>query len=240
MNNRDLNKKKILAIIPARGGSKGIPGKNIKKLAGQPLISYTINSAKQSKCINKFIVSSDSPEIISICKTLGVEAPFKRPSELAEDNTGSLEVVKHALDFYEKREQYFDAVLLLQPTTPFREKGFIDKAIKAFFNNQCDSLVSVLPVPHKYNPHWVYEPNEKGYLKISTGETKIVKQRQELPKAFFRDGSIYLTKTEIIKQGSLYGDKISYLESNPEFYVNIDTSQDWEEAKRVLKQMGDF
>ncbi len=236
MKKTESKKQSILGIIPARGGSKGIPRKNIKPLAGKPLIAYTITSAKASKLIDKLIVSTDDVDIISVCESLDVEVPFKRPKEFAQDNSGSLEVLQHAVEFFEKQNQFFDAVLLLQPTTPFRENGFIDKSIEVFYNANSDSLVSVLPVPHQFNPHWVFEPNQEGFLEISTGDKKIIKRRQELPITYFRDGSIYITKTEVIKKGSLYGDKISYIESNPTNHVNIDDKEDWQKAENIFKK----
>jgi len=227
-------KPKILAIIPARGGSKSIPKKNIRPLFGKPLIEYTINSAKQSEYISKLIVSSDDNEIIKIAKSLVVDVPFIRPQHLAQSDSGSLEVVQHAVEFYEKKDEYFDAVLLLQPTTPFRAKNFIDEAITTFTEKKCDALVSVLHVPHQYNPHWVFEKDKSGYLTIATGESEIIKRRQDLPKAFFRDGSIYLTKTEVIKNGSLYGSKLSHIESSSQYYVNIDDENDWKKAEFIV------
>lgn len=231
-----MNKKtKILAIIPARGGSKGVILKNIKPLAGKPLINYTIESAQQSQLIDRLILSSEDDNIIEVAKKSGVEIPFKRPEHLAGDNSSSLEVVQHAINFYEKKNLYFDAVLLLQPTTPFREKGFMDKAIKKFLKGNYDALVSVRTVPHQYNPHWVLEPDKNDYLKISTGEDKMIKRRQDLPKAFYRDGSIYITKTEIIKKGSLYGKTLGYIQSESDIYINIDTVKDWEKAEIMVK-----
>ena len=226
---------KILAIIPARGGSKGVPGKNIKKLGGKPLLSYTVEVAQESRLISRLILSSDDETIIKVAKDLKVEVPFVRPQKLATNQSGSLEVVQHAVKFLEQQDDFYDAVLLLQPTSPFREKGFIDRAIKNFIESKADALVSVLPVPHQLNPHWVFEENINGFLNIATGDQSIIKRRQNLPKAYFRDGSIYLTKTEVIKQGSFFGEKLSYIESNPNFYVNIDTLADWEKAEEMLK-----
>ena len=160
--------------------------------------------------------------------------PFIRPSELANDTASSIAVVQHAVAFLDSKNEFFDAVCLLQPTSPFREKGFIDQAITTFIANKSDSLVSVLQVPHEYNPHWVFESDDKGLLTIATGENEIIKRRQELPKSYFRDGSIYLTKIETIKKGSFYGDTTSYIESNPELYVNIDTMVDWNKAAQKL------
>lgn len=226
---------KILAIIPARGGSKGIPGKNIKLLGGKPLLSYTVEAAKKSNLITKLVLSSDDDKIIDIARSLNIEVPFKRPQHLATSHTGSLEVVKHVVKFFEEQGQFYDAVLLLQPTTPFREKDVIDQAILKFSHSKADALVSVLKVPHPYNPHWVFEENQQGYLYISTGESQIIKRRQDLPTTYFRDGSIYITKTEIIKKGSFFGEKLIYIKSNPNFYVNIDSEKDWESAEKILK-----
>lgn len=226
---------RILGIIPARGGSKGIPGKNIKKLGGKPLLGYTIDSVVDSKLLTKCILSSDSEEIIRTGKQLGVEASFIRPSEFSKDETPSIDVVKHALTFFNASNEYFDAVCLLQPTTPFRSKGLIDDAIRKFESGSYDSLVSVREVPHEFNPHWTFEENN-GRLQIATGEKKIISRRQELPKAFHRDGAVYLTKTEVIlEQNSLYGDTIGYVENSGSDYVNLDTEADWEKAEKILK-----
>ena len=156
---------KILGLIPARGGSKGVPKKNIKLLGKKPLIEYTIDSARNSNYITDIIVSTDDDEIAIAAEIYGFKPPFIRPAELAQDNSTSLDVVKHAIAFFENQNIFFDAVCLLQPTTPFREKGFIDKAIEKFIATNADCLLSVLPIPDEYNPHWAFEENEKGMLK---------------------------------------------------------------------------
>lgn len=226
---------KILAIIPARGGSKGVPGKNIKVLGGKPLIAYTIESALRSALLTTVMVSSDCLEIMEVAKQWKAEVPFQRPAILSNDATPTLAVVQQAIQFYQEKGEVFDAVCLLQPTSPFREAGFIDVAIQQFMVSNADALVSVLPVPHEFNPHWTFKTNDKGFLKIATGEKELITRRQELPQAFHRDGSIYITKMDSIKKGSLYGQKLSYIESNPNFYVNIDTVDDWLNAENLLK-----
>jgi len=227
---------RILTIIPARGGSKGVPEKNIKLLDSKPLLSYTTEIALQSKLFSEVIVSSEDDKIIEIAKTLGVQVPFVRPTELAQDNTPTIDVIIHALEWYKNKNIFFDAVCLLQVTSPFRTVAFLDKAIEKFINSGCDSLVSVQKVPYEFNPHWAFEINDDGNLEIATGETEIISRRQELPMAYHRDGSIYITKTEVlIEQLSLYGKSISYIESDPEFYVNIDTLDDWEKAESMIK-----
>ncbi|SDS01213.1 acylneuraminate cytidylyltransferase family protein [Gramella sp. MAR_2010_147] len=227
---------KILGVIPARGGSKGILGKNIKLLGGKPLLGYTIDSVVESKLLTKCILSSDSEEIIKAGKRLGVEIPFIRPAEFAKDETPSIEVIKHALEFFAASNEYFDTVCLLQPTTPFRRDGLIDDAIKKFDSGSYDSLVSVRKVPHQYNPHWVFE-EKKGKLEIATGEKEIISRRQELPKAYHRDGAIYLTKTEVIlNSNSLLGNKIGFIDTTDEDYVNLDSMEDWKKAEEILKK----
>jgi N-acylneuraminate cytidylyltransferase len=228
---------KILGIISARGGSKGVPEKNIKFLGTKPLIAYTIENALQSELLTKVIVSTDNEAIATISKRYGAEIPFIRPIMLATDSASSIDVVKHAIVFFENKNEFFDAICLLQPTTPFREMGMIDNAIKTFVDSNCDGLVSVLPVPHEYNPHWVFEANKFGQLKIATGDKEIIKRRQDLPKSFFRDGAIYLSKIETIKNGSFFGNNLGFVESNPDFYVNIDTMKDWELAKKKLAKI---
>lgn len=228
---------RILGLIPARGGSKGVPKKNIKLLGKIPLIGYTINAAKNSKLLTEIVVSTDDEEIAIAAEVSGYKPPFVRPAEIAQDTSTSFEVVQHAIAFFESQNIFFDAVCLLQPTNPFREKGLIDLAIEKFIAAKADCLVSVLPIPEEFNPHWAFEENENGLLKIATSDEQIIPRRQDLPKAFHRDGSIYITKTSVIKNGSLYGKSIAYLESNPQFHVNIDTMKDWEKAERLLTQI---
>ncbi|MGV8947226.1 MAG: cytidylyltransferase domain-containing protein [Lutibacter sp.] len=230
---------RVLAIIPARGGSKGVPKKNIKFLGGKPLIAYTIEAAKNAKGITKLILSSENDEIIKIAKDYGLEAPFKRPANLATDESPTILTVIHALDYYKEKGVEFDAVCILQVTNPFRTSEFIDQAISQFKNAQTDSLISVLEVPHEYNPHWIFEKNAKGNLEISTGESEIISRRQELPVAYYRDGSIYITKTDVIlNQKSLYGKSIAYIEADKTTHVNIDTMEDWEKAEQILIKFG--
>jgi CMP-N,N'-diacetyllegionaminic acid synthase len=224
---------RVLGIIPARGGSKGIPGKNIKPLGGKPVIKYTIESAQESKLLTEIFVSTDDPEIAEVAENSGIKVPFLRPSKFALDNSPSIDVIIHALNELDKLGKQYDAVCLLQPTSPFREFGFIDKCIEKFEKSSADSLISVLQVPHQFNPHWIFEENEFGSLSISTGENQIIPRRQELPKAYYRDGSVYLTKVEIIRNERklLYGN-IQFVESNELYYCNLDTMEDWNLAEQ--------
>lgn len=236
-----INSLKILALIPARSGSKGVLDKNIRMLGQKPLIAYSIEAALRSSSINRTIVSTDSEIYSAIAKNFGAEVPFIRPAYLAEDNTASIDVVVHALEYLSEKGDYFDAVCLLQPTSPFRTKDFIERALEQFMHSGADALISVLPVPHEYNPHWIFEPTKDNYLKIATGEDTIIKRRQELPPAFIRDGSIYITKTTVLlNKKSFYGDKLSYIINDPNLSVNIDTEQDWKKAEEKLYLLQDL
>ena len=227
---------KILAIIPARGGSKGVPGKNIKLLNGKPLLAYTSETALQSQHLTEVMVSTDDSQIAEVAKSLALTVPFLRPIELAQDATPTIDVIIHALLWYQNQNIFFDAVCLLQVTSPFRTLTFLNEAIEKFISSGCDSLVSVQKVPHEYNPHWTFEVNQAGHLKIATGETEIISRRQELPTAYHRDGSIYITKSEVIlKTHSLYGKSTAFIESDSEFYVNIDTIEDWKKAEQMIQ-----
>lgn len=227
---------KILGLIPARGGSKGIPHKNSKILGAKPLIAYTIQAGLDTQKITELIVSTDDLAIAQISKKWGASTPFIRPAELATDTAPTINTVIHAVQFFQKHEKHFEAVCLLQPTSPFRTSQTIDAAIEKFVQTGADSLVSVREIPHQYNPHWAFEENEEGFLEISTGEKEIITRRQALPKAYHRDGSIYLVKTSVLlgKQ-SLYGDKIAYFINNQNPAINIDTPSDWAKAEDFLK-----
>lgn len=226
---------RVLGIIPARGGSKGVPGKNSKLLAGKPLISYTIETALNSKLITDVVVSSDDDVILAIAKSNNFIIPIKRPEELATDQSPTILTVLHTLTFLKEKGMSYDAVCLLQPTNPLRTTNFIDAAILKFRESKTDSLVSVLEVPHAFNPHWVFKKNTKGNLVLSTGENNIITRRQDLPISFYRDGSIYITKADVLlNKKSLYGNTISYIESDTSMHVNIDTHEDWVRAETLI------
>ncbi len=229
---------KILGIIPARGGSKGVPRKNIKQLNGKPLIQYTSDIALASKNISKLIVSTDDDEIREVSLSLGINVPFKRPKDLALDKTPTLPVIIHAIEYLKSIGEEFDAVCLLQVTSPFRTVEFLDNAIETFINKDTDSLISVQKVPHEFNPHWVFQSNEKGILEIATGEKEIISRRQDLPDTYHRDGSIYITKVDVLlNKKSLYGESVSFIETPKKYYVNIDTLEDWNKAEKLQKSL---
>ena len=227
---------KILGLIPARGGSKGIPGKNIKMLAGKPLIVYSIEVALSCELLSEVLVSTDDETIAQVSRKAGASVPFLRPAELATDQSPTIDTVVHALKYFEAQGQRFDAVCLLQPTSPFRNVTDLQQAIAHFQAEDADSLISVRAVPHHYNPHWVFEKEtDSSFLKIATGEKEIIPRRQELPKAYHRDGAIYISKSEIVLTNrSLYGQKITYYLMTDQPNINIDHQSDWEAAESAM------
>lgn len=229
---------KILGLIPARGGSKGIPHKNKKLLGGKPLLQYTVEAALASKRLDKIVFTSEDTELIDLAKSLGVAVPFIRPAHLSLDTSGSMGVVQHALNYFLEQGEIYDAICLLQVTTPFRTASDIDSAIEKFITEGNDALISVQKIPHQYNPHWVFEVSNKGMLTPVMGASEIIKRRQDLPEAFIRDGAIYITKTEVVlQQHSFFGKRLSYFETDADHYINIDTPEDWERAEQLYKKL---
>ncbi|MEZ5365633.1 MAG: acylneuraminate cytidylyltransferase family protein [Bryobacterales bacterium] len=224
---------RVLGLVPARGGSKGIPGKNIKPLAGKPLLAYTAETALQSRLLDRIVLSTDSEEIAAVGRRYGLDVPFLRPAELAADASPTLPVVRHALEWYAARGERFDALCLLQPTTPFRKTADIDGCVRLLAESDADAVVSVTQVPDEFNPHWVYFRGADGSIGVSTGEAAPIPRRQELPPSFHRDGSLYVTRTRVLlEQNSLYGDRVlGYVTAGGG--VNLDTPEDWARAEAL-------
>jgi CMP-N-acetylneuraminic acid synthetase len=226
---------RILGLIPARGGSKGIPRKNIKLLGNKELIVYTIEVAKASQFITDVLVSTDDAEIADVALRHGAGVPFLRPAYLADDSSPTIDTVIHALEYLHENDKVYDAVCLLQATCPFRKQEDLDGAIQKFVKLTPDSLISVRAVPHVYNPYWVFEKQGRSeFLQLAKGD-KIISRRQDLPAAYHRDGAVYITKTDVlIEQKSLYGEKIIAFEMQGSPDINIDTYADWEAAENYI------
>lgn len=229
---------RVLGFVPARGGSKGVPRKNIRSLCGKPLLAYTAEAALAAKRIERVVLSTDDAEIADVGRGLGLDVPFLRPPSLALDDTPTLPVVIHALSMIEAEHGRFDAVCILQPTSPLREPSEIDECIDLLEANHADTVLSVLAVPTRYNPHWVYEPHADGSLRISTGEAIPIPRRQSLPPAYHRDGAIYVTRRDVIVRGnSLYGARVVGFVRDPRRSVDIDTPEDWSHAEVMIDAM---
>ena len=219
----------ILCIIPARGGSKTIPKKNMRMLYGKPLIAWTIEASRGSRYISRTIVTSDSEEIIDIAVRYGIEAPFIRPGELSGDNTPALPVIRHAVKWLSDTEDYKpDYITLLQPTSPLRTSKHIDEALKKLTHSDADSIVSVLKVPHQFNPYSVMEM-EHGLLKpfLKYNENKNIRQLK--PVFYARNGAaIYAFTYEcLIKKNTIYGNKILAYTMSREESIDIDDFLDF-------------
>lgn len=231
------NKWRVLGLIPARGGSRGVPRKNIRLLHDKPLLAYTAEAALAARSLTRVILSTEDEEIAAVGQQYGLEVPFLRPAELAQDTTAMLPVVQHALRFAEQEDGRYDALCLLQPTNPLRTAADIDGCVERLLNSTATSVVTMLPVPAEYNPHWVYFPDEEGCLRLSTGEATPITRRQDLPTAYHREGSVYVTRRDtLLLESSLFGPRLLGYPVAPERSVNIDTMQDWERAEALLKR----
>ena len=187
---------KVLGVITARGGSKGIPGKNIKLLGGKPLIAYTIETAKKSKMLTNLIVSTDAEEIAMIAGRYGVEVPFLRPREYAGDKAPHLPVMKHAIEFMEKQEGIvYDSVVILQPTSPFRTVDDLDGTIKKLIETKADSAVSISEIPSGWHPIKIKKLEGDKVLPYCIPEEEGLR-RQDLPVAYKRNGGVYAITIE--------------------------------------------
>jgi CMP-N-acetylneuraminic acid synthetase len=227
---------KVLGVIPARGGSKGVPRKNIRALAGRPLLQYTAQSALAAERLTRVVLSTEDTEIAEVGRRCGLEVPFLRPAELARDDTPTLPVLQHVVGALESMGERYDAVCLLQPTCPMRWSRDIDACIELLSQAEADSVVTLLPVPAEYNPHWVYFRGDDGFFRLSTGEANPVPRRQALPPAFRREGSVYVTRRDVLmRQNSLYGSKLAGYVIPASRSVDIDTPEDWERAEELLR-----
>ena len=223
----------VLVIIPARGGSKGIPHKNIKPLNGRPLIYYTIDTARAITKDENICVSTDDNEIIKVVEKYGLKVPFKRPAELATDTAGTYEVLLHALSYYESLGKHFDAVLLLQNTSPFRKAEQVKEAIQ-LFNKDVDMVVSVKEC--SANPYYcVFEENEEGYLNVCKGDGNIFR-RQDAPKVYEYNGAIYIMNPEVLKTTHMHKmqKRVKYVMDDISSF-DLDTMADWNMAEMIAK-----
>ena len=226
----------ILGVITARGGSKRIPKKNIKELLGKPLIYYTIKAALASKLLTKVILSSDDDEIIGIGKDIGVEVPFKRPRELADDTTPTIDVLIHAVNYVEKDQSFFpDIIVVLEPTSPLRTAEDIDKALKKHIETDADSVVSVVKTDH-WHPIRA-KKIENGVLCDYCLEEKEGVRRQDLPPAYFREGAFYSVKRDVLmNEHKLYGRVTRPYIMPPERSIDINSVLDFKFAEILMKE----
>lgn len=242
--------KKILGLIPARGGSKGIPNKNIIDLNGKPLIEYSIAAANHSQYLSNVVVSTDSAEIADIAQDLGANVPFMRPVELSGDSSSAVEVIKHAIDYFKTTGHSFDYIVYLQPTSPLRTKNDIDSSIDIMLRSDADSLVSVVDVPHQFGIESLMteKATPQGQRlspaiesKQPLSQQKPGKQtlnRQEKSQYVARNGpAILVTRPETITQfNNLYGNKIASYKMPTNRSADIDSAEDLDYVSWLMER----
>ncbi|MBA5851073.1 acylneuraminate cytidylyltransferase family protein [Clostridium sp. cel8] len=229
-----INNKKVLAIIPARGGSKGIPRKNIKNINGRPLISYSIEEARKSKYIDKLIVSTEDSEIAKISKKFGAEIPFLRPKELSKDTTPGIEPILHAVSWFKNKGITFDYVMCLQCTSPFRKYSQIDKAIEVLIEKNGDSIVSVCE--SEITPYWM-KKIEYGKLKDFLDSNIFYTRRQDAPKVYRLNGAIYMAKIDVlVKYKNWYTENTLPYVMDEISSIDIDNMLDFKFVEFLMKE----
>jgi CMP-N-acetylneuraminic acid synthetase len=223
----------VLGMVPARGGSKGIPHKNLRMVAGRPLLAYTADAARGSRRLSRTIVSTDDEGIAEAARTLGLEVPFMRPSDLATDEAPMLPVLQHAAREMAQRGCAADAIVLLQPTSPLRRAEHIDAAIELLERTGADSIVSVIEVPHQFSPVSIMRL-EDGHLRPYE-DGPLVTRRQNKPRLYARNGpAVLAVRTRVLEGGSLYGDDCRPYVMPAADSLDVDTPDDLRLVELVL------
>lgn len=223
---------KVLAVIPARQGSKGLPDKNIRLLAGKPLLSHTIAAARESGVFDRIILSTDGEEIARVGREAGAEVPFMRPADLASDEARGIDVLHHVLEWLEQRGELFDCVMYLQPTSPLRTAVDIVESLKILVAREAQAVVSVCEMEH--HPWWANTLPEDGCMKDFFAKD-ISTRRQDLPRYYRLNGAIYLARWEFIRyRDSWYGEKTYAYIMPRERSVDIDDELDFKLAEILM------
>jgi len=231
---------KVLGIITARGGSKGIPGKNLKLLAGKPLLAYTIDTARRSGALDRVILSTEDEAIATAGRDLGCDVPFIRPLDLAQDDTPHLPVIQHATRWMQERVNYRpDAVMILQPTSPLRTAEDIAAAVALLDNSGADSVLSVTEVPVHSHPMRTLRLDATGHAVLFVSGDPVrrrINRRQDLPPAWVMNGAIYACRTGVLfdAEPSLYGNRVVAYRMPAARSISIDDLEDWHAAERAL------
>ena len=224
----------MLAIIPARGGSKGIPRKNIKSLNGKPLLYYTIEEALKSRYIDKVIVSTEDKEIADLSRAYGNDIPLMRPKELAMDSTPGIGPILYSVKWHQDQGDNYDYIICLQCTSPFRQAHQIDEAIEKLINEDADSIVSVCE--SEVSPFWM-KTIEKGFMKDFLKGSPFYARRQDTPVIYRLNGAIYIAKTEIlVKNKNWYTDKTLAYVMDRKSAIDIDDLTDFKFAEFLMKE----
>jgi len=222
-----------IAVIPARGGSKGLPGKNVKSMAGKPMMAWTIEAALASTGFARVIVSTDDQEIAAVGRHYGAETPFLRPAEFGTDSASVVDVVLHAVEWLESQEGFSPSqIMLLQPTSPLRTSEDIRSVLTLFSERQPESVVSVVPMQHP--PHWLKSINEQGEL-VPWFEGNLPDRRQSVGELYMPNGAIYMIAMDVLrKQHTFYpGCTLAYV-MPPERSIDVDSAWEFYLAQLIL------
>jgi CMP-N-acetylneuraminic acid synthetase len=223
----------VLGLIPARGGSKAIPRKNVALLAGKPLLAYTAEAALAARLLDRMILSTDDPEIAAIGRACGIDAPFLRPPELSRDDTAMLPVIIHAVDWCAARDISVAAIVLLQPTSPLRRAADIDAAVDMLFDREAETVVSVVEVPHRYSPASVMTMADGRLSPFLSGP--MILRRQDKPRVYARNGpAVLVVRAEVLRRGELYGTPTCGYVMDEESSLDIDDDADLDRAEYLL------
>lgn len=225
----------VLGVIPARGGSKAIPRKNLAPLGGRTLLAWTCAAAKASRTLSRTILSTDDDEIAAEAARCGIEAPYRRGAALAGDAALTLPAIQEAVTFVERDGTRVDAAVILQPTSPFRRAEHIDAAVCLLFDSGADSVVTVVEVPHQFNPVSVMRIDEGRLVPFLEGHGTGVLRRQDKPAVYARNGAaVYVTRRDVLMNGSLFGEHCRPLVMSPRDSIDIDGPDDLAMAEALL------
>lgn len=226
---------RVLGLLPARSGSKGLPGKNIRLLRGKPLLAYAAEAARDSGVVDRVVLSTDAEDIAEVGRLAGLDVPFLRPDWLAQDDTAMLPVITHAVDTLARDGWVADIIVLLQPTSPLRTGAHIRRSVELLQETTADSVVSVLELPRHLSPDYVMRL-EEGRLVPFLPEGQRVTRRQDARQAYVRDGTVYtFWRRTLVEKGSLYGDDCRPLVIPADESLTIDSPEDWAEAERRMR-----
>jgi CMP-N,N'-diacetyllegionaminic acid synthase len=226
----------VLGLVPARGGSKGIPGKNIRLLHGRPLLAYALDSARASRVVSRVVLSTDDETIASVGQACGLEVPYLRPSVLATDDAPMAPVIEHAVAYLSTEGWTADVIVLLQPTSPLRTPAHIRQSVELLLETGADSVVSVVELPQHLSPDYVMRI-ENGRLVHYLPEGERVTRRQDARVACIRDGTVYtFWRRTLLDKGNIYGDNCWPMFVPAHESLTIDSPRDWIEAERRIQR----
>jgi CMP-N,N'-diacetyllegionaminic acid synthase len=226
-----IGTRKVLALIPARGGSKGLPGKNVLQVAGRPLLAWSVDAARAARSVDRLVLSSDDDAIMAAARSCGCEVPFVRPAALASDTAATIDVVMHALDALPG----YDLIVLLQPTSPLRTAADIDAACERLVTSGAPACVSVSPV--ELSPYWMYYLGDNDNLVPVVESPQVVTRRQELPAVYALNGAVYVADTAWLRRSRAFITRDTVAHVMPiERSIDIDTIADFEAFKKSVTE----